>query len=203
MYMNDDLLKAVGVIIGGIVATVTPFIVAWIKKKFNKEEEGKSFIHNAEYRVKINEALVEIRTLLGANRVSVVEYHNGNTAINGLPFNYASMTYEKSDLTTKEVMMNFQKVPISPTCELLLDVHTSDEGYVKVNKSYRHQDVVEFYKYYGIETVYVFRIGDHIKYGTLQIMWIQEHEDLDSDDLQELHYKVMYINSLMNKMKKY
>ena len=201
--MNAELLKALGVIAGGFIATVTPYIATWIKKKLYKGEEGKSFLYNTEHRVKINEALVEIRTLLGANRVAIVEYHNGNTAINGLPFNYASMTYEKSDLTTKEVMMNFQKVPISPTCELLLDVHNTEDGYVKVGKDYKFQDVVEFYRYYGVETAYIFRIGDHVKYGTLQIMWIHDHDSLAPEVLQEIHYKVMYINDLMNKMKKY
>ncbi len=201
--MNTELLKALGVIVGGIVATITPYIVTWIKKKLYSGEEAKSFLHNTEYRAKINEVLVEIRTIVGANRVAIVEYHNGNAAINGLPFNYASMTYEKDDLTTREMMMDFQKVPISPTCELLLDVHNSEQGYVRVASDYKHKDVVEFNKYYGVETAYIFRIGDHIKYGTLQVMWINEDVTLEHEELQELHYKVMYVNELMNKMKKH
>lgn len=201
--MNAELLKALGVIAGGFIATVTPYIATWIKKRLYKGEEAKSFVHNTEYRVKINEALVELRTVVEANRVAIIEYHNGNTAINGLPFNYASMTYEKDDLTTKEIMMNFQKVPISPTCELLLDVHNSEQGYTRVGADYKFKDVVEFYKYYGVESAYVFRIGDHIKYGTLQLMWINEDVTLTAEELQQIHYKVMYINELMNKMKKH
>ena len=76
--MNAELLKALGVIAGGFIATVTPYIVAWIKKVLYKGEEAKSFLHNTEYRVKINEVLVEIRTAVHANRVAIVEYHNGN-----------------------------------------------------------------------------------------------------------------------------
>lgn len=201
--MNAELLKSLGVIAGGIIATVTPYIVTWAKKKFDKHGEAKSFLHNAEYRVQINEVLVEIRTLVGANRVSIVEYHNGNAAINGLPFNYASMTYEKADQTTREMMMNFQKVPISPTCELLLDVHNSKEGYVRVGQDYKHEDVVEFNHYYGIQSAYIFRIGDHIKYGTVQLIWIGEDVTLDPEEIEEVHYKVMYINELMKKMKKH
>jgi hypothetical protein len=201
--MNADLLKSLGIIGGGVIATVTPYIVTWAKKKLYKNEEANSFIHNTEYRVQINEVLVEIRAIVGANRVCIVEYHNGNAAINGLPFNYASMTYEKDDLNTREMMMNFQKVPISPTCELLLDVHNSDQGYVRVGKDYRHKDVIEFHRYYGIESAYIFRIGDHIKFGTVQLMWIGDDVTLDPEEVEEVHYKIMYINELMKKMKKH
>lgn len=201
--MDADLLKSLGIITGGIIATVTPYIVTWTKERFYKNKEAKSFIHNAEYRVQINEVLVEIRTIVGASRVGLIEYHNGNAAINGLPFNYASMTYEKTDKTTREIMMNFQKVPISPTCELLLDVHSADEGYVRVGRDYKYRDVVEFNKYYGVESAYIFRIGDHIKYGTIQLMWIDGDVSLESDELEEVHYKIMYINELMKKMKKH
>lgn len=201
--MNVEVLKAVGIVVGGILATIAPYVATWIKSKWSKNEEANSFIHNTEYRVQINEVLVEIRTLVGANRVSIVEYHNGNAAINGLPFNYASMTYEKDDQTTREMMMNFQKVPISPTCELLLDIHNSAQGYVRVGKDYKHKDVVEFNRYYGVESAYIFRIGDHIKYGTVQLMWIGEDADLEPEEIEEVHYKVMYINELMKKMKKH
>jgi hypothetical protein len=201
--MNTEILKAFGIVAGGILATVAPYLATWIKSKWNKNEQANSFIHNTEYRVQINEVLVEIRAIVGANRVSIVEYHNGNAAINGLPFNYASMTYEKDDQTTREMMMNFQKVPISPTCELLLDVHSSNQGYVRVGKDYKHKDVIEFNKYYGIESAYIFRIGDHIKYGTVQLMWIGDDITLEPEAVEEVHYKVMYINELMKKMKKH
>lgn len=201
--MNTEILKALGIVAGGILATVAPYVATWIKSKWSKNEEANSFIHNTEYRVQINEVLVEIRAIVGANRVSIIEYHNGNAAINGLPFNYASMTYEKDDQTTREMMMNFQKVPISPTCELLLDVHNTEQGYVRVGRDYKHKDVVEFNRYYGIESAYIFRIGDHIKYGTVQLMWIGDDITLEPEEVEQVHYKVMYINELMKKMKKH
>lgn len=201
--MNSDLIKSAGILLGGVLATIAPYIASWIKKRFHKNEEANTFLHNAEYRVKINEVLVEIRTLSGANRAVIFEYHNGNAAINGLPFNYASMTYEKTDQTTREMLMNFQKLPISPICELLLDVQTTEEDYVRVDALYKHQGVVEFNKFHGIDTAYVFRIGEHIKAGTIHLMWINTAPILGEDLLNELHFKVMYINELMNKMRKY
>lgn len=201
--MNADVVKSAGILLGGVLATITPYVANWIKKKYTKPDEASSFIANTEYRIKINEALVEIRTLTGANRVAIVEYHNGNTAITGLPFNYASMTYERTDQTTREMMMNFQKIPISPFCELLLDVQNSEQGFIRVDAIYRHQEVVKFNKFHGVEVEYVFRISDNIKYGTVHLMWINTEPLLTADQQQEVYFKVMYINELMNKIKKY
>jgi len=201
--MNPDFVKSAGILLGGVLATIAPYVASWIKKKYNKSDESTTFLHNAEYRIKINEVLVEIRTLTGANRVIVLEYHNGNTAITGLPFNYASMTYERTDQTTREMMMNFQKVPISPFCELLLDVQNSDQGVVRVDAIYKHQEVVKFNKFHGVEIEYVYRIGGNIKAGTVHLMWINTEPFLTADQQQEVYYKVMYIDELMTKMKKY
>lgn len=202
--MNVEILKAVGIVVGGVIATVAPYIATWISKKFKKDEEAKIFIHNTEYRALINEVLVEIRTIVGANRVSIIEYHNGNTAINGLPFNYSSMTYEKSDNTTREILLNYQKVPISPICELLLDLHNSPAGYMRVGQDYERESVVELGNYYGVKTSYIFRIGDHIKYGTVHVSWVaDENATLTEEELDLVHLKVLYIKELMGKMKKH
>jgi len=201
--MDLKTLESLGVVIGAIIATTVPYIAAWIKSKLKKNQEGSFFIKNTECRAKINEVLIEIRAITGANRVSIVEYHNGNTAINGLPFNYASMTYEKTDQNTRGKMAGFQKVPISPISELLLDLHESDSGVVKVSEDYKHPGIVEFFKYHGSITAYIFRIGDHVKYGSVELTWVSEEVTLTDEEVETLHYKIWYINDLMSKMKKH
>lgn len=202
--ISEDILKSVGMVIGGGIAAVAPYVVTWLKDKFKKPiDEAKDFLHNTEHRTLINEALVEVRTLLGANRVALVEYHNGNAAINGLPFNYASMTYEKTDHTTREMMLDYQKMPISPVCETLLELHNSVDGYIRIGKDYHRPEIVDMNGYHGIETSYMFRIGDHIKYGTVYAMWLNEDVILTKEELDLVHYKMMYIKDVMSKMKKH
>lgn len=201
--MNAEILKNIGVILGGIIAAITPYIVKWVTGKLKKDEEGKDFLINTQHRTWINEALVDIRATVGANRVSLVEYHNGNTTINGLPFNYASMTYEKTDSTTKDLITAYQKIPISQLCEVLLEIQNSPEGYIKIGQDYANKAIVELNNYYGVETMYIFRIGSHIKYGTIHLMWINEDPELTEEELDKVHFKVMYINDLMSKMKKH
>lgn len=202
--MDVDILKNLGVVAGGVLATVAPYMAKWLDKKFKRGEEAKMFIHNTGYRALINEVLVEIRTSVKANRVAIVEYHNGNTTINGLPFNYASMTYEKADTTTREILLNCQKVPISPVCELLLELHNSETGYERVDQEYKRDSIAELCKYYGIKTSYIFRIGNHIKYGTVHVSWVTEDSIfLTEQELDMLHTKVLYVNELISKMKRY
>jgi len=201
--MNAEILKNIGVMLGGIIAAIAPYVVKWLSKRLKKDEEGKDFLSNTQCRTWINEALVDIRATVGANRVSLVEYHNGNTTINGLPFNYASMTYEKTDSTTKDLLTTYQKIPISQLCEVLLEIHNSLDGYIKIGQDYANKTIVELNNYYGVETMYVFRIGSHIKYGTVHLMWINEDPELTEEDLDKVHFKVMYINDLMSRMKKH
>ena len=118
----NEFYTSLGMLIGGALATVTPSVVKSLKKYLDRDKDGKSFIQNTTYRAKINEALIEIRAYVGSNRVSITEYHNGIVSTNGLPFNYSSVTYENVDYTTREIMMDQQKLPISPVSKLLLKI---------------------------------------------------------------------------------
>lgn len=201
--MTQDILESFGIVLGAIIATLAPYIGSWIKNKLGRQEEAKAFVHNAHYRALINEVLVEIRTLAGANRAAIVEYHNGSVAINGLPFNYASMTYEKTDNVTKDIMLHYQRVPISIRAELLLEVHNSKDSFVKVDDKYSNIAVKDLNKYFGVETCYIFRITDHVKDGTVHLMWSSENAELSDEQIYLVKLKVMYIRELISKMKKY
>lgn len=199
----SEFYTSLGMLIGGALATVTPYIITWIKDKLNKNKQGHSFIQNTILRTKINETLIEIRAYVGANKANIVEYHNGVVSTNGLPFNYSSMTYESVDYTTKETMMDFQKIPISPISKLLIDIHNCNKGYLRIGNDYPDQKIVTLNKYYGNETNYIFKIGDHIKDGVVNVSWVHEDTVITDEELYFIILKVQYINDLMKKMIKY
>ena len=190
-------------LIGGMLATITPYAVKSLKKYLDTGKEGKSFIQNTAYRAKINEALIEIRAYVGANRVSITEYHNGVVSTNGLPFNYSSVTYENVDYTTKEIMMDQQKLPISPVSKLLLDIHNCTNSFLRVGPDFKDHKIVSINKYYGVETNYIFKIGNHIKDGIINVSWIHEDTTLTDDETEFISLKVKYIHEMMKKMIKY
>ena len=40
--MNAELLKNLGVILGGVIAAVTPYLVKWLSSKLKKRGEAKT-----------------------------------------------------------------------------------------------------------------------------------------------------------------
>jgi hypothetical protein len=187
-------------LIGGTIATVTSYIISWINKRLNKNKEGKNFILNTSIRAKINEVLIEIRAHVRANRVNIIEYHNGNVSTNGLPFNFSSMTYESVDYTTKEQILEFQKIPISPISKFLIDIHNHTEKYIKVGTDFSDQEIIRLNKFHGINTNYTFKIGNHIKDGVINISWVFEDVTLTEEEIEFISIKTIYIHELMSKM---
>ena len=199
----DNVYASLGMIIGGAIVIVTPYIITWIDKRLNKNKEGKNFILNTSIRAKINEVLIEIRAHTGANRVSIIEYHNGNISTNGLPFNFSSMTYESVDYTTKEQILEFQKIPISPISKFLINIHNHPEKYIKIDTDFSDQEIIRLNKLYGIYTNYTFKIGDHIKDGVINISWVFEDITLTEEEIEFILTKIIRIHELMSKMVKH
>lgn len=199
----DNIYTSLGMLLGGAIATITPYIITWINKKLKRDKEGKSFILNTNIRAKINEVLIEIRAHVGANRVSIIEYHNGNVSTNGLPFNYSSMTYESVDFTTKEQIIDFQKIPISPISKLLIDIHNCNKTYLKIGPDFSDEEVIKLNKFYGITTNYSFKIGDHIKDGVINVSWVFEDTTLSEEEIEFISIRARHIQDLMSKMVKH
>jgi len=199
----DNIYTSIGMLLGGFLATITPYIISWGNKKINKHKEGRSFIQNTNIRAKINETLIEIRAYTEANKVSIIEYHNGNVSTNGLPFNYSSMTYESVDYTTREQILDFQKIPISPISKLLIDIHNCKNNHLRIGPDFQDPEIIKLNKYYGITTNYTFKIGDHIKDGVVNISWIHEDIILSEEELGFVIVKIKHIQDLMSKMVKH
>ena len=199
----DNVYTSMGMLLGGFLATITPYIISWGNKKINKNKEGNSFIQNTNIRAKINETLIEIRAYTGANKINIIEDHNGNVSTNGLPFNYSSMTYESVDYTTKEQIIDFQKIPISPISKLLIDIHNCKNDYLRIGPDFKDLEIIKLNKFYGITTNYTFKIGDHIKDGVINISWIHENIILPQEELEFVIIKVRHIQDLMSKMVKH
>ena len=58
-------------------------------------------------------------------------------------------------------------------------------------------------KYYGVETNYIFKIGNHIKDGIVNVSWVHEDTVLTDEEVEFISLKVKYIHEIMKKMIKY
>ncbi len=199
--VSQQIYENLGIIIGATIATIIPYLTAYIKK-FKTKSFFKNSIKNRE---KINIILSELRTFLDADRVSLIEYHNGDKSLSGVPFKYASMTYENTNNRTKELIFSFQKVPISPILPMLRGLLESKHGYVKVDTTKKSSGSNELvnrtHNYYGVTTAFNFKIGSSLEEGVLSIIWTDSSVELDAEEIEFVRIKLLEIRDILNKLK--
>lgn len=201
---DQPWIKMVGTFLSGLILRIISLRMKdYFTNLFKSKEakEGEAFLCNTELRIEIYNILCEIRGLTRCNRASITEYHNGEVSHGGLPFNYASMTYEKTDINTKDINKSMQRIPISSYSKLLIDLHKNLDGFILVDDKY-DINIIEIFNQYGIKTSYLFKINGHIKDGSVCISY---HNDISLDDetIKLVKGRVTAISQLMNKMKKY
>lgn len=205
LMINKPYIKIIGTFLGGVVLRLfgmrlKDYLVNLFKSK--EKKLGEIFLTNTEIRGKIQDIIIEIRGITRCNRVSLIEYHNGDESHNGLPFNYGSMTWEKTDSTTKDIKLMYQKVPISNISKMLIELHNKLDGFIKIDWAYSDEETKESIKYFGLETAYVFRITNHIKDGVIYVSFINDSV-MDEQTIKLVKNSVLEIRELMKKMKRY
>jgi hypothetical protein len=197
----EILINAVvPIIIALITYTISPILITYFKKKIKpKENTNLYFTKVLQIKQKINELLIEIRILSGANRVSLIEFHNGGQSLTLLPFYHASMMYETTDIHTKELISRFQKIPISLISKMLLNMLESNKIFNNSDNS-DLKEINEFYKSFGIEKLLNILLTNNIQNGMLSINWDKDVELNIDDVLEKINPKIYSINLLLNEL---
>lgn len=109
--LSSIILLAIAICVFTIV--VNPDIIF---KKFNEYQE-KTEMLNRDYRKQsdplIRSELKEILYDISADRVSVLEFHNGRKNPSSLGFYYAEMTYEQTKLGVDGVFPQYKSINLS------------------------------------------------------------------------------------------
>lgn len=190
----------VPIIVALITYTISPILIEYFKnRKKPKNNSNIYFTKVLQIKQKINELLIEIRLISGANRVSLIEFHNGGQSLSALPFYHASMMYETTDIQTKELISRFQKIPISLISKMLLNMLESNKIFYLNNKSNKN-NVSEFYKSFGIDKLLNVLLTNNIQNGMLSINW-DDDIDVNIDEiLEKINPKIYSINLLLNEL---
>jgi hypothetical protein len=197
--LSSKALENIGVIIGGCIIYVAPKIETYFKKK----KKGSNFISNLKVSEQISKELDHILVKYGASRVSVIEYHNGTSSYAGIPFNFASMSYEAHDPNIYPMLGEFQAVPISPMVNMLLTLNNSTAGYIRTTDQDSDKDMNIIQKVYGTICSYNFKMGVNISEGVLSISWNNKLANLTQDDIDDIKVSIYRIRSLTSKIKKH
>jgi hypothetical protein len=197
--ISEKALENIGVIIGGIIIYVAPKIESFLKKRVKRS----SFVSNLEVAKDIAQELDHLVVKLDASRVCIIDYHNGTSNYAGIPFNFASMSYEARDPNVYPILPTFQSVPISPMVKMLLSLNESKDGYVKTTDSGPDQDLNILHKVHGTQCSYNFKIGPNLVDGVLSINWNTRHADLDKSEVDDVKVSIYRIKALLEKIKKH
>ena len=197
--ISEKALENIGVIIGGIIIYVAPKIESFLKKRVKRS----SFVSNLEVAKDIAQELDHLVVKLDASRVCIIDYHNGTSNYAGIPFNFASMSYEARDPNVYPILPTFQSVPISPMVKMLLSLNESKDGYVKTTDSGPDQDLNILHKVHGTQCSYNFKIGPNLVDGVLSINWNTRHADLDKSEVDDVKVSIYRIKALLDKIKKH
>ena len=197
--ISEKALENIGVIIGGIIIYVAPKIESFLKKRVKRS----SFVSNLEVAKDIAQELDHLVVKLDASRVCIIDYHNGTSNYAGIPFNFASMSYEARDPNVYPILPTFQSVPISPMVKMLLSLNESKDGYVKTTDSGPDQDLNILQKVHGTQCSYNFKIGPNLVDGVLSINWNTRHADLDKSEVDDVKVSIYRIKALLEKIKKH
>lgn len=196
---SEKALENIGIIIGGVIIYVAPKIESFLKKRVKKS----SFVSNLEVAKDIAQELDHLVIKLDASRVCIIDYHNGTSNYAGIPFNFASMSYEARDPNVYPILPTFQSVPISPMVKMLLSLNESKDGYVKTTDSGPDQDLNILHKVHGTQCSYNFKIGPNLVDGVLSVNWNTRHADLEKSEIDEVKVSIYRIKALLEKIKKH
>lgn len=188
-----------GILLGAIVATLTPYITSWIREKFKKD----NFLPNLNIRKQIKSEVEKLLIETGASRVSIIEFSNTDVSISGLPFNYANMTYESTDDGTKELITGFQKIPISLYADMLISLESSREQCLSFTDKDLNPTISMINKLYGCKSVHKFKITNTVKDGIIRIEWNNGYPILTSEEIESIKIYVMKIKILKSKLKRH
>ena len=196
---SEKALENIGVIIGGFIIYVAPKIESYLKKR----KKSSHFSSNLEVSQEILKELDHIVVRLDASRVCIIDYHNGTSNYAGVPFNFASMSYEAHDPNVSPILSKFQCVPISPLVNMLLKLNTSSEGYIKSTNSDQDHDLSILHRVHGTVCSYNFKIGPSLVDGVLSINWNNSEVNLQPDEIDDIMVSIYRIKALISKIKKH
>lgn len=116
-YSIVDLLKGLFALIIScaiILLFLNPAFILDKYEKYKVSQHTEEVDKRLEISPKINFILEKLLVTTNCDRSFIVEFHNGNSNLNGLPFLYGDMTYEECAKDSLEYISElYQNIPLS------------------------------------------------------------------------------------------
>lgn len=134
--MDWELIKEVAMTLGSTVAALVVGFITFKKKleeclNMKKENVPKKIIRQSDADHKILTKMEQAKELLGADRILVFDFHNGEHFANGRSALRMSATYEVVKYGVERKQNNLQKLPLSVLPNLVKEL--LEKGYFVVD----------------------------------------------------------------------
>lgn len=160
MWDFTELGESLGIIILFIGYFLKEFKEWLDKKKKEKKDNIKNGIGN---NINIYEKIVECRYKFSADRVAIIQFHNGDFYYSNNPILKCSMTHETTDVSIAKIMKDEQNVLVSRFPKFFSDLTLNDVVRYTNVQEMDTSDIVEELKFKGIVSFYAVKLYNEKK----------------------------------------
>lgn len=177
----------------------TNFYDKW-KKRREIKQKPLLLDKYAATREEINSYLFKILSYTGCARVSIYEYSNGTYTHSNTSLQFIECTYEVTDESTKPIINQFKRVPISTYLKMITMIGESSLGWLRMTDKSDDTELNKQQKYWKATTNYNFKITKVVWDGVISLTWINEYKEMTPEQISNVEIIIMRINSLMSKL---
>lgn len=201
-----DLLLGVLTTLLGIIGTLVAIWLKYYLERKKKQEEQCPVHCAVEDNDEILSRLEEIKQEIGADRVSIFQFHNGGEYYSGKSMQKLSCSYEVVSPGVARLQLAIQNIPVSACHATLQRLIENKEFHCRdVDANYPESGCKGYLQDHGVKSTYQYCIFDLNRraIGILRADFVLEMEDLTDQAHEALKYTAIKISGyLLNEGKK-
>lgn len=198
-----DIIKQFGEFFAGIAVVAGPLVVKYTKRKIEESNFTKKKLDIATL---VSDRLAEMRIAYAVDRISIVEFSNGDKSVSGFPFLFTTMTYEKVGYNISHQQHLTNKVPASWYVDFnapFTDPKSKygrfyDDGRYKIDEQSEgiSEEIGKTLKGFGSKSNWTFKISKNISLGLVILTSIDEHRVFSEEMISCILGDCAYIENL-------
>lgn len=203
--LPEEILKTIGEMMAGAAVIGVPMTIKWLKEKSEKIHFTTKKIDIAQL---VSDKLTDMRAEYHIDRIGLLEFSNGDRSVQGFPFLFVTMTYEKCKMNVASIKHMVNKTPASWYVEFNSYFTKKecryacffDDGrcWIDGGAEFKNEETGRILNGFGIKSQYTFKINDNIGMGLINVAFIDEYKKLSDSEINDILGDCHYISVLFN-----
>ena len=202
MIETAEILKSFGEFFFFLFIVAGPLTAKYIKGRYERRNFTKRKLNIAGL---VSERLTEMRIKYNVDRISIIEFSNGDKSVSGFPFLFTTITYEKVAGNISHQQQFVNKVPASWYIDFNSPFTDPEIGYgmfddtgaVKIQgKDSFNIETAKILLGNGVKTNWTFKLSKNISHGLVVFSSIDSHRVFTEDEIISILGDCKYIETL-------